>query len=391
MQLTHTADPHRSAEISQSAPTSYLLRWQDEAGKLRRKTFKKQWAQDAQRACVNFAFKQGFFLPAPGAQGLRWMTATHEPFPVGPLFAVDRAQQQVWVGDTGFLRRVQPGSCQVQALPLGGNVKPRGLSCSPLGHVAALLLVEERPLSGSSPWLAPSQGDDELVLVRVEGDTLRPVHRLPFDVRASVVDCASVSARGTVLGPHQEGAAIFGERDEVLRSFAVARTNHHLPRAALSPCGAVAAYTAPGGAVGFLDVDSGEHRLVEAGFSQVHRVLVGASGAAYVSGFLEPYWGVYLVKPGQAPRWVSPDVLATPALDESGVWEADMDRVFLRSLQAPEGGGEPGPRLSSTAHLPMGMSRRAEIQPLNQEELVLQTDTHRLVGLRLDTLGPVTG
>lgn len=390
MHLVHALDPARDAQLTQSAPTSYLITWLDEAGKKRRKTFKKKWLEDARFAAQRFAFQQGFVMPAPGAQGLQWLMTTHEPFPVGPLFAVDRAARQVWVGDTGFLRRIQPGTCQATHIALGQNARPRAVACSSAGHVAALLEVEAAPITGDSPWRAPSTGDSELVLCMVEGDQLRPLHTVPFPAGASVLDRVSVSRRGTLLGPHQDGAAIFDAQGQVLRSFPVARTQHCTPKGALQDSGALVAHTAPNGALGFLDVDSGQHSLVEAGFSQVHRVQVGDSGAAYVSGICQ-YWGVYQVRPGQAPRRVSPNVLATPTLDESGMWEAESDRVYLRSLEDPQGEGEPGPHLSATAHLPLGMARRAEIQPLSTQELVLQTDNHRLAGVALDSLGEPKG
>lgn len=389
MHFTHRTDATRTAQLSEldGAPAVAELRWSDAAGKARKKRFTHALARNARDKALSLLFTEGFVLCAPQPGTLQWLTITREPYPAGYRVAVDRTTKSVWVGETGALRRIAWGDCAQTDVALGEGVTPRAVGCSRAGHVFAVLELQSGAVQGTPPWRAPARGAAALGLATLDGE-LRPkvLFELPFDIRAAVTDSLSVADDGRLLAPHRDGAGLYEADGTLVRTFAVARTQHTSPRVALSPDGRWAAFTADEGAIRIVDVASGAEHVVLAGFSQVHDLSVGNSGNAWVGGFLER-WGLHRVTPGEAPLLTTDRPTAMPTPDETAVLEVDVDRVHLRAVDRAAN-VRFGARLGSSEVLALGLRKNGGPLFVSDTEAIVRGDTQTVAGLDLTRLGP---
>jgi hypothetical protein len=388
MRYTHRDDPGREASVTTEPPTGgkypAVVRW-SEAGKSRRKTIKKASAYEARSAAARFLLEQGFILRAPQTGALQWMTAIHEPFPHGFPLAIDPSNGAIWIGGTGAILSVEPGTCAMRAVPVGEGVMVRSVGCSADGTVVAVLDVEggTGPI-GDSPWRAPGRGPFSYGIVRVHGGELVAIAQVPHEAGSAIAANLSASRDGDFMGPHVDGAALYNGDGRVVRTFSAARTEHTAPVVALSPSGRWGALTAEAGVIRLVDLVDDSEQMMTGSFSQVHSIRVDDDGGVLVGGFVYPSWGVYRVTASAEPVRLFESMGGALTPDGDAVIAVAGDHV-TRSELIPA--ADEWPKVLADAVLPALCGGRASsVYFVDATHVIVATRSHTLAGIDLSRL-----
>ena len=378
--FTHQEEAKRTATIEEYADEArVIIEYLDKKLKVRRKTCSSKAKYDpfgrARESALRFLFKEGFILRAPQSGAIQWLTQTHEPYPRGAPFCVDSKEGQIWVADTGYLRRVEPGTCETTNVSVGGS--PRGVVCNRQGSVVSLIDLEKAPFAGSPPWREPTPGPWTYGLLRVKEGEARAIATISYEAGAPIFDGVGLSDNDLILGPHSEGAAVYDFDGKVVETYRVEPTEHHSPKAAISPSGRWRAFTAPRGGIRIVDQE-GDSLSIASKFSQVLRLSVSDEGICAVGGFGPQDWGLYRVSERGVTR-LSSDFRAALSMDGETLVEVQYGRVVVRRL-----GGPPDEPPLHELDLPwLGMAKYGHGVFIQRDRIVVRTDTHTLAEIVL--------
>lgn len=377
MRFTHLRDPSRSATLEVKDPDGVLIVTVEPAGggKPRRKTINKlktaMPVENAWHSALKLLFADGFVLRGPRTEPLQWLLATHEPYPHGHPFALDPRGEQVWVADTGALRRARRGDLERHDVSIGEGVMPRDITVGVDGSVHAVLDLEDNPGVGAPPFRAPARGKTAYGLVRV-GPDLELELRLSVPHADDVCGSVSVTRDGRVLGPHAEGAALYDPDGAALRVLPAHRCKYWTARAAVSPSGTWFASLDPERRLR-LEGPEGA-RVLDVTVEQLRQLSIDDAGVSLLNGFLEGAgWGLHRVHPDGRAEHLSRELEAslTPAGD--AVLEAVYGRVIERGLDGAVRRELAAPELT--------MSRRGRARVTPDGAWIVRTDTHVLAEL----------
>lgn len=355
MRLTHRTERSRTAVVEQQKGGTLLFTYADAAGKERKKTFKPKGGGLAALAgewlkLLRMATRDGFVATAPqDADGpVRWLVFNDGPYTGQQCFAVDRANDCVWLAEQGpgLLRRIARGSCDETVIELGKQSRVEGIGCTE-GRCFALLSVVGKA-AGAPAWSVPATGSYALNLVRIDSPrSIELLASVPFETPNELLVALGVSNQELLLGPHSEGAALYDANGKALETYAVAETQNNYPKGALSPDGSWLALTAPGNQVRVVARAGGTEHLYGT-FQQVLRLAIADDGVAHVFGHGPSGWGIYAASTGKLTK-VSSNVHGEPSPDGKLVLEITEGQATL----TPSGGGKP----TRSAKLPMLIGR----------------------------------
>ena len=336
MIFSHRTDATRAAHVTElEEPAGVRIEHTDAAGKARKKTIKAAGAfqpmTGARHKALRFLLGEGFILREQETGVLRWLTQTDEPFPHG--FVALETRGEVWVGETGFLRRVTPGTCEQLDLALPSGAMPMALTASD-SLVFAWVRHDSGAEQGAGPLLPPAAEDAQRSsVIASTGKPPETLFTLDFDPRADVLSSLSATTSGELLGPHASGVGLY-TRGTCTAFWPAAPTQHQSPVAGISPDGKTIAITAPDGAI---RIEGERPRVVPVGFSQVHHIWATNSGTVWVAGCGPDFWGVYRIVDSEWER-VSEVIHARPSQDESTIVEAAAGRLRERSITGATSG-----------------------------------------------------
>jgi hypothetical protein len=139
------------------------------------------------------------------------------------------------------------------------------------------------------------------------------------------------------------------------------------------------------GTILFVDVKSGKQTLQNVGLEQVLRISVQNGASALISGFRYPSWGLYKLEQDGSLVRLSDNHAATVSTDGKTLVEVDRDGVRLREVTSGAGFGP----ILCEARLPLGVAKNGRAEFLEDDFIVIQTDTHILAGIDLARLPAV--
>jgi hypothetical protein len=399
MHFTHRNEPGRVAtfqSLGAGTPAPFVVvEYDDPAGKRRKKTFKKPSEisdlalRRANDAALSFLLREGFVVQSPQDGPLQWLTYTEERFLRGYVFTINRVTRSTVVGDTGYIRRIDQGTCRQVDVALGRNVVPRAVASGVKGDDYALLEIEAASELGAGPWMPPSSGAITYSVAKVVGSEPKVITSMCCSrpggggpaAMDMVLDDVSVTSNGDVFGPHPSGAALYAASGEVLVALETKPSKYNFSHGGISPDGRSIAVTAGAGAILFADVKSGKQVLQSAGLEQVFRISVRNDGSALISGARGPSWGLFRLDQDGSIVLLSANHDATLSPDGKTLIEIDRDIVRLR-----EAGGAGRDTTLREEHLSLGVAKRGHAEFLDDDFIVVQTDTHILAGIDLTRL-----
>ena len=219
-------------------------------------------------------------------------------------------------------------------------------------------------------------------IFRVVGDGIEVIDQIRWTKDNRILGEICVTASGFV-GPHRDGAAIYGRDGTLEQTFQVAPTKHWGPRAAASPSGEWVIFTAPDGAIGIINTLANETSVVKIVFEQVLKLDVTNRGVCYVGGCGPDFWGLYRLEPDGRLVRLSEDHRASVAPTEDVLTEVTSGSVAVRAIsEAPK---EQVVLKSELLSL-LPMARHGEAKFVSDNYIVVQTDTHHLAGVNLAQL-----
>ncbi|MDC0666994.1 hypothetical protein [Nannocystis radixulma] len=202
---------------------------------------------------------------------------------MGSQFVVDEPHHCAWLGDWGFLRRVDLRDGRVTSFALGDCPAVRELVSDRNGGVHAL--VDEDTTPPTDGFRAPA--GDLLRFAVLHCDGAHVERRRVFETSRSDPQplCLSLARAddGSLLVPHPGGFALLDPAGAVVRAFAVGETKYWGPRAALAPGGRRLAYTAGAGRLALVDLERDVEIVVEAAMDDAMALVAYDDGVVDVS------------------------------------------------------------------------------------------------------------
>jgi hypothetical protein len=216
----------------------------------------------------------------------------------------------------------------------------------------------------------------------VEEQEIIPLCQVPWKKDMSVFGGISISSSGTYVAPHKDGAGFFDVDGSCIRSFAVSPTDFDGPCVSICASGRWVASTAEGGVL-LWNTKTDKSKIVDAEFSQVLKLTVTNAGTAYVGGCGKQSWGLYRVKNGSPPVRISEDHQATVSPNEKFLVEVGSRNVVARALSL-----EPKKQrvLKREKFLLLPRIRGGEARFINNDRVVVQTDTYHLAGINISKM-----
>lgn len=180
---------------------------------------------------------------------------------MGSQFVVDEPRGCAWLGDWGWLRRVDLREGRVTSFALGDHPAVREMVGDRRGGVWALVDEDSGPVIDG--FRAPAGDVLRFAILHCDGERIekRRAIEVARDERAPLCLSLSRADDGTLLVPHRGGFALVDPAGATLRTFAAGETKYWGPRAALSPSGRRLAYTAGVGKLALVDLER-DHEVV---------------------------------------------------------------------------------------------------------------------------------
>jgi hypothetical protein len=186
--------------------------------------------------------------------------------PMGQAFAVDEARGVAWLGDWGWLRRVDLVSGAVDSTSLGEFPAVREVVVDSSGAVS-LLADHDVDQPSTDGFRAPAADEVRFVVLRLVGAALEP--RVDLRLQRGQVERVVLSlcaaSDGTWLVPHADGIAHVRADDTVIARYPGGRLKYYGARAAISPNGRWIAVASRSGEITIYDPTGGpsERRTLE--------------------------------------------------------------------------------------------------------------------------------
>ncbi len=390
MKLNHREDDSRRATLTKEKGPVLRLEYTDDAAKSRKKIFKNTGKQkklaldNVWRSALRFLFQKGFVAPAPQKGPLSWLCFTDEESPGGEPFALDEAGQFVWVGDSGFLRRIGRGSCEQLDISLGHeNARIREVKCDANGAAYALVVLSSIPVKARPKWSRPSEGPFAFEIIRTNADSsFERIANVGYSSADHILMSLSVAGNGDFLGPHAEGAGLYNSDVELVEKYPVGAGKSGYPTGGLSPNGRWIALTQEGGQVRVLGLDAGYDVVRKVSFSEITRIEISDKGRVHIYGHGPEQWGIYRLNKSSLVR-ISDNIHGQPTSDGRRVLEIGGPGyegwAFLRK------NGEAKPIAKSK--LPMLVGRYGRTLFWGDGKAVIRTRGNILAELDLSKLG----
>jgi hypothetical protein len=311
--------------------------------------------------------KEGY-VARPNQDGpILWMTYSDVGYPIGHPFAVDD-RSGVWVGGTGVLHRIDRATADsvAFAIPYPEEVVVSHVAVGPGGEVAVL---------------AESVAVGRYLVFRVvNGASLALVARVDFTKHSCerIASSISVAAGGRILGPHEDGAALFEPDGTLVRTFSVGRTKSATPVAAVDGAGTVAVVTVADGRLRVVDLTTGKETALTGLFESVAELAVRPDLSVDVwehSGD----WGMYRLSPNGRCSRLSAERSAYGAITQDGLRMATCEggTLFVRDTRTKE--------VIRSAPL-LGAARSARVCFTGDGQIVARTDSGITLAIDPDRL-----
>lgn len=224
----------------------------------------------------------GGFVGAVAATGTL-LVHTEVGATMGSQFAVDEPHGRAWLGDWGWLRRVDLRDGRVTSLPLGHHPAVREMVGDGRGGV--WLLADEDREAPTEGFRAPAGAVLRFVVLHCDGERIERRHTIECGREERVALCLSLSRAddGTLLIPRRGGFALVDASGAEVRTFAVDAMKYWGPRAALSPSGRRLAYTAGIGKLALVDLERDAEVVLELAMDDAMALVVHDDGVVDVS------------------------------------------------------------------------------------------------------------
>ena len=273
-----------------------------------------------------------------GSRGLSLLLGTEIGPPMGAAFAVDEARNIAWLGDWGFLRKVDLLTGLVTSLSLGDYPAVREMRIGPDG--AVWLLADRDTEKPEGPYRAPAGPKVAFGVLRMgAGSPFAPgaieerlVVSVPRNAAPRICTCLSLARDGAMLVPDEEGFAHLRKDGTLVKTYASAMLTHGGAVAALSPDGRTIAVTSAVGRIDVHDVKSGAVRTEKLEMEDASSLVVHDDGTVDVGTrgpdhhfHRIPAKGATLTVPDRAAHYTA----APPGSDRPFVYAA-MDGALTR-------------------------------------------------------------
>ncbi len=239
--------------------------------------------QSVRDRAIRDLLKAGFVVRPSRDTLLKLVVGTEVGPPMGLAFAVDEERGCAWIGDWGFLRRVDLQTAEVTSVALQGWNAVRQVAVESGG--TPWVLAELDPMSANeSRWRAPSEGGVLHAVLRVEGSAVVPVVQVQEFPRARppIGRALSIATDGTRVFPHPEGVGIYRPEGTLERVLPLEHTTYNSACAAMDPSGRWVATTQGDGQLSLLDLQSGAETRRSGPFAGVEHLQVFSNGTVDV-------------------------------------------------------------------------------------------------------------
>mgnify|MGYP003375572989 CR=1 FL=1 len=267
-----------------------------------------------------------------GDGGLSLLIGTEIGPPMGNAFAVDEGRGLAWLGDWGFLRRVDLKTGLVTSIPLGDFPAVREVCVGKDGGV--WILADRDTAKTDGPYRAPTGPKVTFGILRASGAEggsleIRHVVAVPRNAADHVCMCLSMSRDGSMLVPDEEGFAHLRPDTSLVRKYPCEPMKHGGAVAAISNNGRLIAVTGAEGRIDVHEVASGNVRALTLDMEDASSIAVHDDGTVDV-GTRTPNHHFHRI-PKKGPMKTVPDRAAhyTPSPDGAFVYAA-QDGVLTR-------------------------------------------------------------
>jgi hypothetical protein len=296
--------------------------------------------------------RKGLVGAAPA--GLDLLVLTEVGPPLRQAFAVDEARQVAWLGDYGWLRRVDLRTGAVTSIALGDHPAVYGLDVDEDG--APWLLVEQDTVAPDGPFRAPAGPVLRYEVRRLVAGAFEPCAtvRIPRAQHPTLVRSLGLARDGTAIVPHADGLAHVRRDGTTLATFAAGPMTHWGPCAAISPGGGWIVHTARSGELRLHDTRARTSTSLMLEMDDVMSLAVHDDGTVD-AGLATPGWDFVRLRPSGARVRVdarateygtSPDLRAIYSSKDHALteWNERGEPVVTR----PIAGGSRGSRIVVT-------------------------------------------
>lgn len=202
---------------------------------------------------------------------------------MGSVFAVDEPRGCAWLGDWGWLRRVDLRDGRVTSIALGDHPAVREIVSDRAGGAWALVDEDTAPVVDG--FRSPAGDVLRFAVVHCDGERVEKRHVVETSRDEVKPLCLSLSRAddGSMLIPHRGGFALVDPGGAVMRVWAVGDTKYWGPRAALSPNGRRLAYTAASGRLAIVDLERDDEVVIDAEMDDAMALVVHDDGVVDLS------------------------------------------------------------------------------------------------------------
>ena len=220
--------------------------------------------------------------------GLELVLGTEIGPPMGAAFAIDEARGVAYLGDWGFLRKVDLATGVVTSLALGAYPAVREVRVGPDG--AVWLLADRDSEAPEGPYRAPSGPRVTFGVLRLGPKAAmdpsaleeRFVVTVPRNDVARICTCLAVARDGSMLVPDTEGLALVRADGTQVRTFSTPHGGAGPSFAALSHNGKLVAVTNGVGQIEVHDVSAGKIRIERLEMDEASSLVVYDNGTVDV-------------------------------------------------------------------------------------------------------------
>lgn len=371
------------ASLAYERGPAIVVRYDEPGGKARKKTLRTKTkpaavaTQNVWRSAMKLVLNLGFGVSGPNPSALQWLTATDEPFSCRyQAFALDRRNDAVWVGDTGYLRHIERNTRAQTDVLLGKTVFPVSLQCTPRGDAYALL-HKNQPAPFGPAFTPPASKRWLMCIAKITDDLqVRSIAHTDYDDEV-YLGTLSVSDDGQVLGPMAGGAAIYDDKGRIVEEHTLSKMGYDDPMGAISPSARWLALTGPEGEVRIIDRDKGSETASRARFRSVTAIEIADDGAVHVHAHGPSDWGIYELAKGGAKK-ISSDIWATTTPDRKSVIRVVDGALSVKPVGARSGG--------VSASFPMLSGRRTQTRFFDDSTAVIRTGANIVAEVDLERL-----
>lgn len=185
-------------------------------------------------------------------------------------FAVDELRACAWLGDAGYLRRVDLTDGALRSVAIAQRPIVRDVIADGAGGAWALVEDDDGRKT-------------RYIVIHCDGVRITYHSAVDESAHTPVCPCISRADDGSMLVPHDDGFALLGARGAVIRTWKVGGTSTWGPRAALARNGAWLAYTVAARKLAVVDVKRGVERIHQGTFEDVMALEVHGDGVVDLS------------------------------------------------------------------------------------------------------------